>query len=61
MTFLIRSELTDSDGNVIHDETVLAALASLETIERRFHTPDGDIIYKLTFDPPLRPPAPEED
>lgn len=61
MTFFIRSELVQADGTVLHDETSLAELATLASIARDFHTPDGVVTFRLTFDPPLAPHFPDDE
>jgi hypothetical protein len=58
VSFLVRSRLIGPDGDVVHDETVVAALGSLEQIERDFETSLGSYTFRLNFDPPLVPEAP---
>lgn len=61
MTFFVRSELVDEAGTVLHDETVVVELRSLEQIARDFRTPLGVVTFRLTFDPPLVPRFPDDD
>ena len=55
MTFLIRYVFTTADGEVQHDETVVATVESLTAIEKHVSVLGQHGTLRVEFDPPLAP------
>ncbi len=54
MSFLVRCRFVLDNGDVIHDETTVAEIDSLDLLSKGIHLPGlGRGVLEISFDPPL--------
>lgn len=61
MSFLIQYTATDDQGEIVHDETVVADVDPLEAISKDVWVLGRRVTLRIAFDPPLTAAVVRED